>query len=254
METAIQKIQASISHRQLPKPSPLKTSTSTLRGDQLSSEQRNSVNRFYARIKTVYGSKFKVTFPSPEDEKLSKREWAGQVMNLSAEDIERGIEKLKAHIVAGQKDYQWPNVPLIAALCQPQLEDYGLPTQARAWHEVEVNSYQVERHTWSHPAVREAGKRTGWFDIMHSVDNRRRTTLKAQFDRHYGYLSQRVMNGESLSDTPHLLESDQGQKKSPTEQLMAQQAKALEDQMRSMGINPAGGRAEFLKRMKGMLR
>ncbi len=184
---------------------------------------------------------------------MSKAEWAGQVMNLSQEDIERGVEKLKAKIVEGHKDYQWPNVPLIAALCQPQPEDYGLPLQEQAWHEVQGNSYQVDRHQWSHPAVREAGKRTGWFDIMSCVDDRRRRTLKEQFDRHYGYLSRRVMNGESLTGAPLLLESDQDQKKSLTEQLMEQQAKALEDQMRSMGINPAGGRAEFLKRMKGVL-
>ncbi len=175
-------------------------------------------------------------------------------MNLTATDIERGIEKLKQRIVACEKDYQWPNVPLIAALCQPQPEDYGLPSLEQAWHEVQVNSYQVDRHQWSHPAVREAGKRTGWFDIMGCVDDYRRRTLKKQFDRHYRYLSRRVMDGQSLDDAPLLLESDQNQKQSLSEQLLAQQARQLEDEMKAMGINPAGGRAEYLKRMKGVLK
>ncbi len=254
METAIQKIQASINRRQLPSPSPLKTSTSTLRGEQLNDHQRQSVNLFYARIKTVYGSKYKATFPSDQDERLSKMEWAGQVMNLTPDDVERGIGKLKQRIVTGEKDYQWPNVPLIAALCQPQPEDYGLPAVETARTEAEQNSHQVDRHPWSHEAVRVAGKRTGWFDIMSCVDDHRRRTLKKQFERHYQYLVREVMEDRPLDGAPMLLENHQPQNKSLTELLLEQQARQLENEMKDKGINPAGGRAEYLKRMKGVLR
>ena len=222
-----------------------------LRGDDLTQAQRQAVNLFYARIKSVYGSKYKVTFPSIEDERLSRREWAGQVMNLTPDDIERGICKLKPLMVSAEKEYQWPNVPMIAALCQPQPEDFGLPTLENAWAEAQMNSHQVERHPWSHEAVRVAGKRTGWFEIMSCVDDYRRRTLREQFERHYRYLTREAMNGNVIDDAPMLLESDQGKNKNLSEQALEHAERQHTAVMKSMGINPAGGRAEFLKWMKG---
>ena len=181
METAIKKIQGNIQARQCPSPTPQQTSTSTLRGDEVNHSQRHAVNYFYGRVQAVYGSKFKTQFPSDEDVALSKREWAGQVMNLGKDDIDRGIEKLKALLVDRDQDYLWVNIPQLAALCQPQPEDFGMPDVDKAWHEAEQHCHHVDKYSWSHEAVRLAGKRTGWFEIMGSVSDKRRQSLKATF-------------------------------------------------------------------------
>ena len=198
----------------------------------------------------MYGSKYKSQFPSDEDENLSKLEWAGQVMNLGKENIDRGIEKLKTLLVEKDPDYLWVNIPLIAALCQPKPEDFGMPDADKAWHEAEQNCHQVDKHQWSHEAVRLAGKRTGWFEIMGSVSEKRRQSLKATFERHYRYLMSRVMGGKSLQNAQALLESDSNKpSKSPAEQSHDYHTQKQLHEMKSQGINPAGGYAEFKKRM-----
>ncbi|MET4696114.1 replication protein P [Endozoicomonas lisbonensis] len=220
-------------------------------------EQRNAVNYFYARVKSVYGSKYKVTFPVPEgeehspEEKLSKREWGGQVMNLSREQIDNGISKLKQKLVDRQKDYDWPNIPFIAALCQPRPEDYGMPDTEKAWHEAEQHCHHVDKHQWSHEAVRLAGKRTGWFEIMGAETEQRRENLKAMFERHYDYLMHRVMKGKSLQGAQALLESDSNKKPvNPAERSAHYNDRKQQEAMKAQGINPAGGYAEFKKRMR----
>lgn len=211
------------------------------------------MNYFYGRVQAVYGSKFKTQFrvdDEVDEVKLSKMEWAGQVMNLSKEDIDRGIEKLKQKMVTKEQDYLWVNIPLIAALCQPQPEDFGLPSVADAWSEVQKHSHNVDRHRWTHPAVRIAGRRTGWFDIMHLTSERGRDRLHKSFIRHYEYLVQRVMRGQEVKDAQMLLESDQQKQDDSiaTRSNRYHDHKQLED-MEAQGINPAGGYEEFKKRM-----
>ncbi|AMO58137.1 hypothetical protein GZ77_20600 [Endozoicomonas montiporae] len=208
------------------------------------------MNYFYGRVQAVYGSKFKSQFPSDEDVKLSKAEWAGQVMNLGKTDIDRGVDKLKALLVAKDQDYLWVNIPLIAALCQPKPEDYGMPNTEQAWEEAEQHCHHVDKHRWSHEAVRVAGKRTGWFEIMGAVSDKRRQSLKDTFERHYRYLAGRVMDGKSLQTAQALLESDSNKKPvNPAERSAQYNDRKQRDAMKAQGINPAGGYAEFKKRM-----
>ena len=211
-----------------------------------------AVNYFYSRVKALYGSKYKALFPSEADEQLSKREWGGQVMNMSPEDIDRGIGKLKEKIVADEKDFRWPNIPLIAALCHPQPEDFGLPTLDAAWLEAQHHAYHVDKHRWTHEAVRIAGKRTCWFDIMSAVSKSRQESLKERFAQHYEYLTERVMENKPLEGGTQRLESDSHKsKKSLAEQSHDYHTHQHEKIMTTMGINPKGGRAEFLKYLQG---
>ena len=181
---------------------------------------------------------------------MSKREWAGQVACLTQADIDRGIGKLKAKIVGGERDYQWPNIPQAASLCQATPEDFGLPSLDMAWAEAEANAHHVDKHNWSHEIVRIAGKRTCWFDIMRAVNETRRRELKKRFQQHLEYLMERVMKDLPLEGGTLRLESDQ--QKSVAEQNHDYHSQKQRTEMKSMGINPDGGRAEFLKRMKGM--
>ena len=243
METAISKVSAAIQARQCPDLTQQTTSTSTLRGDDLNKTQRQAVNYFYGRVKAVYGSRYKSQFPSDDDERLSKSEWSGQVMNLDKENIDRGVEKLKGLLVAQSKDYEWVNIPLIAALCQPQPEDYGMPDIDKAWHEAEQNCHQVDKHQWSHEAVRLAGGQTGWLEIMGSVSEKRRQSLKTKFEQRYRYLVGREMDGKPL------LESDSNKPaKSPVERSHDYHTQKQLHEMKAQGINPAGGYSEFKKR------
>ena len=175
-------------------------------------------------------------------------------MSLSCEDIDRGMQKLKPLMVSGNKDFQWPNVPRIAALCQPQPEDFGMPTLEQAWSEAEANSHAVDKHHWTHTAVREAGRRTGWFDIMGAVSEQRRKRLRETFERHYCYLVKRVMNGKEIKTAPHLIESDSNKAaKSTAEKSLSFNDHQHQEKMRHQGINPQGGRAEFLKMKERLL-
>ena len=175
-------------------------------------------------------------------------------MNLSEEDINRGIEKLKGFLVQRLPEYRWINIGQIAALCHPQPEDFGLPTLEQAWSEAQQFAHAVDRHSWTHLAVRLAGKRTGWFDILNTSSESGRKNLKKSFDRHYQYLADRVMRGKDLKDAQMLLESDQNKAPpSPEEQNLSYYEQKQQEQMQAMGINPAGGRAEFKQRMKGIL-
>ncbi len=196
----------------------------------------------------MYGSKYKALFPSDADEQLSKREWGGQVMNLKQEDIDRGIGKLKEKIVADDKDFQWPNIPCIAALCHRKPEDFGLPSLDDAWLEAQLHAHHVDKHHWTHEAVRVAGKLTCWFDIMNAVSKSRQESLKKRFTRHYEYLTERVMEDKPLEGGTKRLENDSHKpKKSLAEQSHEYHTHQHEKTMNAMGINPKGGRAEFLK-------
>lgn len=73
-----------------------------------------------------------------------------------------------------------------------------MPDAETAFSEAIQNSQRPADHRWSHAAVREAGRATGWFDLAQASSATRIRTLKSMFCKQYGAVINRVMAGGSV--------------------------------------------------------
>ena len=83
----------------------------------LSREDVATINMVFARLKTIFGSKYGYAFKTPADEKFAKREWGPNILEFSHEELEIGFQKLKA------SDIDWPDVKAFLQLCKPEKND-----------------------------------------------------------------------------------------------------------------------------------
>ena len=111
------------------------TTSQTQTGSQsIADEDKQIVNMVYARLKTVFGSKYNIAFPTEKDEKLSKREWQRDIITFSLEELEQGFKALKA------SDIEWPDIKSFLKLCKPIKHDpihteYQLPAPSNICRE-----------------------------------------------------------------------------------------------------------------------
>lgn len=187
-------------------------------------------------------------YPTPKHMEAGKDEYMRQWQGLNASMVAKGVEKLR-----NRYPLKWLPDPVEFAreFCQPRPEDYGLPTLAAAWDEVQAHCHNVLRHRWSHDAVRAAGNLTGWSDIAGEVEESIRKKLKDRFERNYHAQMNRIMAGGKASDT-QLLESDKD--KGVAELNLKHHDQKQREEMERMGINPNGGRAEFLKKIREIVK
>ena len=90
------------------------TTSQTQTGSQdVKREDKQIVNMVYARLKTVFGSKYNIAFPTEKDENLSKREWQRDIITFSLEELEQGFKALKS------SDIDWPDIKSFLKLCKP---------------------------------------------------------------------------------------------------------------------------------------
>ena len=90
------------------------TTSKTQAGSQdVKQEDKQVVNMVYARLKTVFGSKYNIAFPTEKDEKLSKREWQRDIITFNLEELEQGFKALKS------SDIGWPDIKSFLKLCKP---------------------------------------------------------------------------------------------------------------------------------------
>lgn len=84
------------------------------------------MNAVFARLKLVYPGKYDHVFKTQELEKLAKREWSRQILELSLEQLENGFNKLKKSAI------DWPDIKTLVAMSQPEKREpahvtYQLP-------------------------------------------------------------------------------------------------------------------------------
>ena len=60
-----------------------------------SDSERDSIAYFFMRLNNVYGAEYRRQLPDPESEKLSKREWGGDLKRYNRDQIDAGIEWIK---------------------------------------------------------------------------------------------------------------------------------------------------------------
>ncbi|ODC02719.1 hypothetical protein BFW38_03325 [Terasakiispira papahanaumokuakeensis] len=93
-----------------------------------------------------------------------------------------------------QQGSEWPpSIPQLAVALRPRFSDFGMPEPEQAWREVITDAGRGESRHWSHPAVKEAGRLTGWFDLTQATSQTQLKGVKARFLKHYDVLGVRVM-------------------------------------------------------------
>lgn len=203
-----------------------------------------AVNYFFAKLESFSPSRFKSMYGDVARLNMVKAEWAPVIGRLTRADIDAGFAKAKAKAADNDSRYQWPDVSTFIGLCRIEPADLGLPDAEEAYREACHKSHNPGGHNWSHAAVREAGRLTGWYELRGNSDSPKKT--RDLYFYHYRVLVDRAVRGEDLTATVMQALTDQSTV-SPAEAAQQESEAQLRATMVASGINPNGGRAEFLK-------
>ena len=198
----------------------------------------------------MYGANYKIRYVKTSDEDVAKGEWAQHIIPLGKAQIDAGFTQLRERMVQNPDRWRWPDIAGTIALCQPKPEDFGMPPAEQAWQEVEGHSHEPMEHNWSHRAVYIAGHCTGWFDLRNEHDRRQRRELKEKFRTEY----QRVLMRKFMTGhvEPHQALEHHGVELSEVEKSQRHHEQQLRQAMQQQGINPNGGRREYLQGLKAL--
>lgn len=73
---------------------------------------------FFSRLQLIYGARFATQWPDERTVQLARREWAGQIDQLSWPELETALERAKHRLVDGDGDFYWPDVGRILGLAR----------------------------------------------------------------------------------------------------------------------------------------
>lgn len=73
-----------------------------------------------------------------------------------------------------------------------------MPSVELAFDEAIKHAQNPAGHRWTHCAVREAGRATGWFDLAAATSESRIRALRGTFGKQYRAIVNRVMAGGSV--------------------------------------------------------
>ncbi|MGM0858635.1 MAG: replication protein P [Pseudomonadota bacterium] len=173
--------------------------TQTTTGGSTGSSQRKTqlqelVNRVFTRLEAIYPRTWRTAFSTEQMLTLAKREVATSMAKWATlpttQAVDMAVERIKA------EGGEWP--PSVASLVKslkPRPEDFGMPSVEVAFSEAMQNSQNPAAHHWTHAAVREAGRATGWFDMAQASSEAKIRALRAVFVKQYDAVTNRVMGG-----------------------------------------------------------
>ena len=104
-----------------------------------------------------------------------------------------------------RKHPAWPpEVGEFVVLCDVDAEELGLPDVTTAFMEAQKKAGMVSG-SWSHPAIREAVKRVGSYDIQTATTKSEQASVLKRFEAEYNSLARAMANGQQLleSDRQH---------------------------------------------------
>ena len=139
------------------------------------------------------------TYPDNKSLSLAKQEWlTGFIENGISTDfqIHYGLKNVRK-----QGSAFVPTISDFIKFCQPKLEDLGLPEAEIAYREACRHSHSPTNAKWSHQAVYEAAKNTGFFELK-SLEEKHILPL---FTRNYEIITRKILKGEPISDIPKAL-------------------------------------------------
>jgi hypothetical protein len=152
-------------------------------------ETKALVNMLFARFMAIYGHKFKSCFETQDEIRIAKREWALSLRGYGERELVSAIDHCKEQLA-------WmPTISEFLKILHEQEGNFGLPGVLRAYEEACMHADRPTRHPWSHPAVYQAGRATGWFRLR--CEEQRR--VLPDFRYNYEVMSRRVREGEDLS-------------------------------------------------------
>ena len=123
---------------------------------------KKQVNDLFKSLQASFPA-WKQAFPTTQELNLAKQVWVRALLEAGITEMEQiklGTRKARA---SGSAFF--PAVGQFIQWCKPTPEDLGLPSERDAYHEACNHAHAIYAHTWSHPAVYEAGRRTGWFEL-----------------------------------------------------------------------------------------
>lgn len=208
------------------------------------------IRYFFNRLGRVYGASFKVQYPNGKALQDAYEEWGECITELNRPQMDAGFKKLTQAMCDDPKAWKFPNIAATVNLCKPKPEDFGMPDAYDAWQEVQNHSHEPLQHSWSHRAVFIAGQYTKWFDIRNATSLDEQRTIKKRFEKEY----QRVVMRMFITGSEQPVEAleHQNVELTPFEKSMHHNEQIQQQVMEQQGINPQGGRAQYLSRLKAM--
>lgn len=160
--------------------------------DQLQATAR-IINILFAELQSCFPA-WKATFPSKSDVDAAKRTWTKGLLEagiITEQQLQCGLRKARQ-----AESPFWPPLGQFVKWCQPDPEDFGLPTPEVAFKEASRNSHPSSVDCkWTHPAVYVAAREAGRYELA----NLPRDKSWPLFQRAYSITVRRVLEGEDLS-------------------------------------------------------
>ena len=195
----------------------------------------------FALLEGAFPLKYRRAFPDADAANASKRVWLQSLKDYPPRRILRAARK------AIDSTRFFPDLADIRQLCKLRFDELGLPEPLQAYYEACNARNRSRDGLWSHLAVYLAAKETGWS----MLESEPQSVALPVFERNYSILSERIMSGEDL-EAEILKALDNPARKNMMQNTEAMAQRKLRDDMEHHGINPEGGRDEFLRAMKDL--
>lgn len=203
----------------------------------LNTEAVGFVNDLFKSLQVAYPA-WRQAFPTDQDLQLAKKSWIRAFAEngvTAKEQVARGMKRARRD----ESDF-FPSVGKFISWCRLSPEEMGLPSEDLAWREINQHSHHVLVHKWSHPAIYEAGSRTGWFDIRTRSDERERAGLRKAFRGHYLAVIKELEQGAEFTipaADETRLEHHRNGEQVMTEQSKAKSREIIRQLRASLGMN-----------------
>lgn len=149
----------------------------------------DAVSHVFVELELAYHNQFHKAFPTARHLAMAKQLWLDALADFTPAQIASGGRR------AIQASDYLPSLHVLRKHCQPQPEDLGLPHTRAAFEEACRAPSPKSAHAWSHPAVYEAGRQSGWA-LLAGEPERQSYPV---FERNYQLLCERVLAGEDLA-------------------------------------------------------
>lgn len=83
------------------------------------------------RLRAVYPTKFDAHYRTEQEIRIAKREWAKVLGGYSREQIDSMFSEVKRHQIAGDRDFDWPEIGRIVGLLEASREWRAFEQRAR---------------------------------------------------------------------------------------------------------------------------
>lgn len=202
----------------------------------------DAVNFVFMLMRDAFPQQFINAFPTQDTRDRARSLWAKGLADLHPQQIK------KAAIRAIKESKFLPSLSELRRLSSThRYEDLGLKDPLQAYYEACGATNRTREGFWSHIAVYLAARETGW----QLLEGEPQTVVYPIFERNYEILCNRLMAGENLDDGIHKGLENHARRDAQRQADMAAEQKLRHD-MVEHGINPDGGRAEFLKTLSDL--